>query len=174
MPNGLSFPFRFGMYRRRTGWGWYVPAANSCPSRTISSGVMSSITCPSTPGVFAPLFLAMRCLAITKNGSWRKSRYSRSKRRVLSSFASFSRCPSSRITSTIRSITSVRYSTWTAKPLALRPVVGFPNLPGWSSLHRLLWLVCPTCACYCPSQPPHTRKVRWIPGSCLVTGMGSG
>ena len=135
---------------------------------------MSSITCPSTPGVLAPLFLAMRCLAITRSDSWRKSRYSRLKRRVLSSFASFSRCPSSRITSTIRSITSVRYPSWTAIPVALCPVRGFPTLPGRTSPRRLLRPLCPTCARYCPSQPPLVRKARWFPGSCLVTGMGSG
>ena len=59
-------------------------------------------------------------------------------------------------------------------PLALCPACGFPTLPGWSLLHRLLRPVCPTWTRYCPSQPPPQRKARWFPGSCLVTGIGSG
>jgi hypothetical protein len=85
-----------------------------------------------------------------------------------------SRIAIARITSPTRSITSVRYPCRTAMPAALRPVRGFPTLPGWSLRHRLLWPLCPACSRYCPNQPPPKRKGRRFPGSCLVTGMGSG
>ena len=66
------------------------------------------------------------------------ARYSRLKRRVLSSFASLFRCPSSWITSILRSNTSVCYLVRTTMPLVLRPARDFLTLPDAALLARLL------------------------------------
>ena len=58
--------------------------------------------------------------------------------------------------------------------LALRPVHGFPVLPGWTSLHRLLRPVCPICPVASQARLPFAGKDRWFLGSYLVTGLGAG
>jgi hypothetical protein len=123
----------------------------------------------------------MHALANASSPPCLSSRYRRSKRLVGSHSASFLRCPSSVVTSTIRSNTSVCVHDWTTVSLALRPVHGFPMRPGWSLLHRLLRPICPICARCVPRSSPLAGKARWFLGSCLVTGklrfpsrMGSG
>ena len=141
----------------------------------MASGVTSVITCPSTPGVLAPLLLWTFVLASIKNSGWRSRRYSRLKRLAGSSLASFVRCPSSWTTSTMRSITFVCLPSSDGHASGPSPCAQLSHAP---------WVVVtpPTTtaslshvARYCPSQPSLTAgKATWFPGSCLVTGMGSG
>lgn len=55
--------------------------------------------------------------------------------------------------------------------LVLRPVRGFPVLPEWTLLHRLLQPVCPTHPVASQARLPYTGKDGWFLGSCLVTGL---
>ncbi len=74
-------------------------------------------------------------------------------------------------TSNTRSTTSVCVAALDGYVSGPSPVVhGFPVLPGWALLHRLLRPVCPTCPVASQARLPFTGRDRWFLGSCLVTG----
>jgi len=56
--------------------------------------------------------------------------------------------------------------------LVLRPVHGFPVLPGWTLLHRLLRPVCPIHPAASQARLPCTGKEEWFLGTDSITCQG--
>ena len=70
MPSGRCRPSAFGMYRRRTGCGRYVPARSAAPS---SSSRRSTPYCSTAARVIASTPAAPRFVFTRRHASWRTS-----------------------------------------------------------------------------------------------------